>query len=143
MTDSSSIALDVQGLRKSFGSVEVLKGIDVTAHKGDVISLIGSSGSGKSTALHMLEDLDFYCVDNLPVGLLPEIIGAFHLQLVGSFEDDAGDKKQAAEREEQTAQKAAGLLYQAMIQPDADGNGELANLLFQIRKENRDESPRE
>jgi len=33
----------------------------------------GRSGSGKSTALHMLEDLDFYCIDNLPVSLLPYI----------------------------------------------------------------------
>ena len=34
----------------------------------------GRSGSGKSTALHVLEDMGLYCVDNLPVGLLPELI---------------------------------------------------------------------
>jgi UPF0042 nucleotide-binding protein len=34
----------------------------------------GRSGSGKSTALHVLEDMGFYCVDNLPIGLLPELI---------------------------------------------------------------------
>ena len=34
----------------------------------------GRSGSGKSTALHALEDMGLYCVDNLPVGLLPELI---------------------------------------------------------------------
>ncbi len=36
-----------------------------------LVVVSGLSGSGKSTALHALEDLDFYCIDNLPVGLLP------------------------------------------------------------------------
>ncbi len=42
-----------------------------------MISLViisGRSGSGKSTALHVLEDLGYYCIDNLPVGLLPPLI---------------------------------------------------------------------
>jgi UPF0042 nucleotide-binding protein len=39
-----------------------------------LIVISGLSGSGKSVALRMLEDLDFYCVDNLPAGLLPEFI---------------------------------------------------------------------
>ena len=33
----------------------------------------GRSGSGKSTVLHILEDLDFYCIDNLPASLLPSL----------------------------------------------------------------------
>jgi len=43
---------------------------DATEMKLVVIS--GVSGSGKSTALHVLEDQDYYCIDNLPVGLLPD-----------------------------------------------------------------------
>jgi len=43
---------------------------DTSGMKLVVIS--GVSGSGKSTALHVLEDQDFYCIDNLPVGLLPD-----------------------------------------------------------------------
>jgi len=39
-----------------------------------LIVISGLSGSGKSVALRMLEDLDFYCVDNLPAGLVPEFI---------------------------------------------------------------------
>lgn len=39
-----------------------------------LIVVSGLSGSGKSVALRMLEDLDFYCLDNLPAGLLPEFI---------------------------------------------------------------------
>jgi RNase adapter protein RapZ len=37
-----------------------------------LIIISGVSGSGKSTALHVLEDQDYYCIDNLPVGLLPD-----------------------------------------------------------------------
>ena len=50
----------LQGLdiHKKFGQNEVLKGISVTAHKGDVISMIGSSGSGKSTFLRCLNFLE-------------------------------------------------------------------------------------
>ena len=39
-----------------------------------LIVISGLSGSGKSVALRMLEDLDYYCVDNIPPGLLPEFI---------------------------------------------------------------------
>lgn len=39
-----------------------------------LVIISGLSGSGKSVALHMLEDLDFYCVDNIPAGLLPMFI---------------------------------------------------------------------
>ena len=39
-----------------------------------LIILSGLSGSGKSVALHMLEDLDYYCVDNIPAGLLQEFV---------------------------------------------------------------------
>ncbi len=49
----------IRGLHKSYGELQVLKGIDVTARPGQVIALIGSSGSGKSTLLrccNLLED---------------------------------------------------------------------------------------
>ncbi len=39
-----------------------------------LIFLSGLSGSGKSVALHMLEDLDFYCIDNIPAALLQTFI---------------------------------------------------------------------
>ena len=43
--------LVVSGLVKRFGSLEVLKGIDLTAQRGEVVSIIGPSGTGKSTLL--------------------------------------------------------------------------------------------
>ena len=57
MTDTP--VLEIRNLHKQYGSLEVIKGVDITAHRGDVVSLIGSSGSGKSTILrcaNLLED---------------------------------------------------------------------------------------
>lgn len=57
-TDQTPV-IEIQGLHKSYGHLEVLKGVDIVAHRGDVVSLIGSSGSGKSTLLrcaNLLED---------------------------------------------------------------------------------------
>ncbi len=39
-----------------------------------LVVISGRSGSGKSTALNVLEDIGFYCIDNLPIGLLPDLI---------------------------------------------------------------------
>jgi octopine/nopaline transport system ATP-binding protein len=56
--DTPNIAVHVAGLHKSFGTLEVLKGIDMTARDGEVVSLIGASGSGKSTFLRCLNLLE-------------------------------------------------------------------------------------
>ena len=50
--------LELQQLQKSFGDNQVLKGINLYANKGDVISIIGSSGSGKSTMLRCINFLE-------------------------------------------------------------------------------------
>ncbi len=51
-------AIVVNDLHKSFGALEVLKGVSMTAHEGDVIAMIGSSGSGKSTFLRCINLLE-------------------------------------------------------------------------------------
>ena len=60
MTDNTNgmAAVSVRDLRKSFGPLEVLKGISLEAQEGDVISLLGSSGSGKSTMLRCINMLE-------------------------------------------------------------------------------------
>ncbi|MGO7030738.1 ABC transporter ATP-binding protein [Rhizobium ruizarguesonis] len=58
MPDQPFPALRVEDLHKSFGSQEVLKGISAQAEKSDVISIIGSSGSGKSTFLRCINFLE-------------------------------------------------------------------------------------
>ena len=57
----SKTILEIEGLRKTYGPLEVLKGIDCAVHEGEVIAIIGSSGSGKTTLLrciNMLEDFE-------------------------------------------------------------------------------------
>lgn len=51
-------ALEVRDLHKSYGNLEVIKGISLAAYDGDVISILGSSGSGKSTFLRCLNLLE-------------------------------------------------------------------------------------
>jgi polar amino acid transport system ATP-binding protein len=51
-------AVTVDDLHKSFGALEVLKGISMTAYEGDVVSIIGASGSGKSTFLRCINLLE-------------------------------------------------------------------------------------
>lgn len=58
LTDAPPV-IEIRNLHKAYGALEVLKGVDISARRGDVVSLIGSSGSGKSTLLrcaNLLED---------------------------------------------------------------------------------------
>jgi polar amino acid transport system ATP-binding protein len=59
--------LAIQGLRKSFGDNEVLKGIDLQVQAGEVIAIIGKSGSGKSTLLRCINGLETFQSGSLTV----------------------------------------------------------------------------
>ncbi|RNF34171.1 ABC transporter ATP-binding protein [Paracoccus methylarcula] len=58
MTNQPDVILKAEDIHKSFGNIEVLKGISLEARKHDVISILGSSGSGKSTFLRCLNFLE-------------------------------------------------------------------------------------
>lgn len=62
-----AIAVDIQGLRKSYGSNEVLKGIDLQVKPGEVIAIVGKSGSGKSTLLRCINGLESFQQGRLAV----------------------------------------------------------------------------
>jgi polar amino acid transport system ATP-binding protein len=80
-TPAAQIALS--GVRKSFGALDVLKGVDIEVSTGEVVVLIGASGSGKSTLLRVMCDLERadsgeVWVNGVPLHLpkrAPEILG--------------------------------------------------------------------
>ena len=46
--------IELQGITKSFGTLQVLKGIDLMIEKGEVVSIVGPSGAGKTTLLQIM-----------------------------------------------------------------------------------------
>ncbi len=58
MTTTNNEIIRVENLKKSFGSLEILKGVSFSLHKGDVLGIIGPSGSGKSTLLRCICQLE-------------------------------------------------------------------------------------
>jgi polar amino acid transport system ATP-binding protein len=73
--DAERVMVRIWNLHKSFGATEVLKGIDLTVHRGEVVTIIGPSGSGKSTLLSCINFLEPFeqgeiFVDGEPVGWL-------------------------------------------------------------------------
>lgn len=89
MSLQETTALTVRDLHKSFGNNEVLKGVSFTANKGDVIAVLGSSGSGKSTMLR--------CVNLLETpdsGLITVSGEAIQMKKTRSGESLPADRKQ-------------------------------------------------
>lgn len=89
--------LEVKDLRKSFGKTEVLKGVSFSIEKGEVLSIIGSSGSGKTTILRCINQLEtpnsgYICVDGKV------------------FFEDSAKKENSKERRMQ--QRLVGLVFQ-------------------------------
>jgi polar amino acid transport system ATP-binding protein len=64
----SSAAIDIRGLHKSFGDLEVLRGIDLRVSAGEVVCVIGPSGSGKSTLLRCINLLEEPTAGEIHVG---------------------------------------------------------------------------
>ena len=69
--------IDIKGITKSFGSLQVLKGIDLHIDKGEIVSIVGPSGAGKTTLLQIIGTLDkpdkgSVMIDNTDVSQLSE-----------------------------------------------------------------------
>ncbi|MCQ2587451.1 MAG: amino acid ABC transporter ATP-binding protein [Treponema sp.] len=63
--------IKVENLHKSFGDLEIIKGISFSVHKGEVLSIIGPSGSGKSTILRCVSQLEKVTAGSVYIGGLP------------------------------------------------------------------------
>ena len=81
--------LSGKNIHKRFGPVQVLKGVDITIQKAEVVSIAGPSGSGKSTLLHILGTLDkpdtgTVSMNNTDImGLSPKKLAAFRNKHIG------------------------------------------------------------
>ena len=81
--------IEIQGIKKSFGSLEVLKGIDLTIDRGEVVSIVGPSGAGKTTLLQIIGTLDrpdagSVCVDSIDTtGLSQKRLSDFRNRHIG------------------------------------------------------------
>lgn len=81
--------IQLQGITKSFGNLQVLRGIDMTVEKGEVVSIVGPSGAGKTTLLQIMGTLDMpdtgiVTIDGTPVNRMKEKeISAFRNRHIG------------------------------------------------------------
>lgn len=95
---TAPIAIRINGLRKSFGQHEVLKGVSLTARQGDVVAIIGGSGSGKSTMLRCINFLE------TPSGGTIEVAGE---TIAMNADGTPKDKKQL-----EKARQSLGMVFQ-------------------------------
>ena len=104
MVDASSEpTIEVSDLHKSFGSLEVLKGVSVSAREGDVVSIIGASGSGKSTFLRCINLLEYPTSGNIAVSGEP----------IKFKPNDVGDMMPANMRQIERIRTQLGMVFQS------------------------------
>ncbi|MGY5882964.1 amino acid ABC transporter ATP-binding protein [Modestobacter lacusdianchii] len=77
MSAQGEVLVRARGLRKHYGSLEVLRGVDLTVRRGEVVVLLGASGAGKSTLLRCVNHLEAadggeIWVDDVPIGFRHE-----------------------------------------------------------------------
>jgi len=93
--------LNIQGLRKTYGQNEVLKGVDCSVQEGEVISIIGSSGSGKTTMLRCINMLEEF--EGGKISLDGEEIG-YHV--------DGSTRRRKSEKEIARQRALTGMAFQ-------------------------------
>jgi polar amino acid transport system ATP-binding protein len=119
----------VDGVHKRYGSVEVLKGIDLRAERGEVTCLIGPSGSGKSTLLRCINHLEKMNAGSITVD------GA----LIG-YREQGGRLYELSEREASRQRAAIGMVFQRFnLFPHLTTLENIVEAPLRVKREPRDE----
>lgn len=126
----SNVLLEISDLRKRYGTLEVLKGIDCTMHKGDVISIIGSSGSGKTTMLRCINMLEEF--QGGQIRLAGEEIG---------YEQNGAKRVRKGEKEIARQRAMTGMAFQQFnLFPHLTALQNVMLGLIKVKKMSRDEA---
>lgn len=99
---SPDIPIVTRNIHKSYGSLQVLKGIDLTVHAGEALTILGPSGGGKSTLLRTLNCLE--CIDEGSIELFGVPIG---------FETRRGKTTPLSERRIARQRREIGMVFQS------------------------------
>lgn len=81
--------LEAKGIKKSFGKLQILKGVDFDIKRGEIVTIVGPSGAGKSTLLHIIGTLDSPEAGNVHINgvsvnsLSPKKLSAFRNEHIG------------------------------------------------------------
>ncbi|MCK0198734.1 amino acid ABC transporter ATP-binding protein [Ancylobacter sp. 6x-1] len=122
--------LEMQGLRKQYGTVEVLKGVDCTMRQGEVISIIGSSGSGKTTMLRCINMLEEFQGGRILID--GEAIG---------YDEIAGVRRRKSEKEIARQRALTGMAFQQFnLFPHLSAAQNVMLGLIKVKKMSRDEA---
>ncbi len=126
----SKVLLEIHGLRKQYGSLEVLKGVDCTMREGEVISIIGSSGSGKTTMLRCINMLEEFHGGS--IRLAGEEIG---------YEQSGSVRRRKSEKEIARQRAMTGMAFQQFnLFPHMTALQNVMLGLVKVKKMGRDEA---
>jgi polar amino acid transport system ATP-binding protein len=131
LSDNVEPMLKLRGVGKSFGTLRVLKGIDLQVRHSEVVCLIGPSGSGKSTLLRSMAFLEEY--DE----------GEIHIEglLLGWVPDNGKGRKRAAQSQINQARRNVGMVFQQFnLWPHMTAMGNVCEALLRVRKLSGDEA---
>ncbi|GLK72724.1 amino acid ABC transporter ATP-binding protein [Ancylobacter dichloromethanicus] len=122
--------LEIQGLRKQYGAVEVLKGVDCTMRQGEVIAIIGSSGSGKTTMLRCINMLEEFQGGRILID--GDAIG---------YDEIAGARRRKGEKEIARQRALTGMAFQQFnLFPHMSAAQNVMLGLVKVKKMGRDEA---
>ncbi len=130
MTQTSETILRANGVKKHFGSLEVLRGIDLSVQRGELLGIIGPSGSGKSTFLRCINFLEEYDGGEILVG--GELIG---------FKDGSAKRQLRPETELARQRADIGMVFQSYnLFPHLSVEDNIVLGLTEVRAQKRDQA---